>query len=403
MDKRFIFPKLSWITRSLVMIWWILCALSVTLFIRQAYEAMPWSPETLFGLSFNDLKKPTIVSFYLVGLFSILLVLGSMFWVMITRLINAKWGKNISFIWESVAWASMGGWLIGLAAMYCGSAVIYQWFEYYIIKSRPVSPIFSQDSAFWWNADAFYLRQACFFVAIGIMVNVWRHRSVESWANNGAFRPIKQVWIALLTLFLVAVTSLGTIDWIGGLQADDVPSLLPFYGILFALVLSLSVGICGLIQPLKQNSFIVIPWRKIGGVLLTMVLIKSYLLYGQYIITWFSNLPETTEFYADRMIGQWGWVALSSAIFEMVLPILLLLIPSIRFSQLGNLTAAILIIIGSILELWWLIGPIVGLSASDLSSWVCLSIGIFLLILVILPAYCYQLNQASLFTNARKK
>jgi hypothetical protein len=81
------------------------------------------------------------------------------------------------------------------------------------------------------------------------------------------------------------------------------------------------------------------------------------MLWSQYLVIWYGDLPEETEFIAHRMQGSWApltWIALAMAFF---IPFALLLSRAIKTHVRGLTTIALLVLVGMWLERFILVAP----------------------------------------------
>jgi hypothetical protein len=68
-----------------------------------------------------------------------------------------------------------------------------------------------------------------------------------------------------------------------------------------------------------------VPYRDIGALLLVFVMGWAYLSYFQLLIIWGGNIPREVIWYVARTNGGWSLVAIFIAVFQFVLPFLVLL------------------------------------------------------------------------------
>jgi hypothetical protein len=102
----------------------------------------------------------------------------------------------------------------------------------------------------------------------------------------------------------------------------------------------------------KPNHF-----HDLGTLMLAFVVLWAYVSFSQFLIIWSGNLPEETPWYAKRMDGPWGMVAVALMLFHFAVPFFLLLI---RFNKrkaaiLGAI--AIFVLFMRWVDLTWLIAP----------------------------------------------
>jgi hypothetical protein len=100
-----------------------------------------------------------------------------------------------------------------------------------------------------------------------------------------------------------------------------------------------------------------VPFSDLGALLLVFVIGFAYLAYFQYLIIWAANIPREVVWYLDRYEGGWNVLATIVAIFQFVLPFIILLSFRARHSLrvLGGLGLMLLVVY--LLNLFWHVKP----------------------------------------------
>ena len=95
----------------------------------------------------------------------------------------------------------------------------------------------------------------------------------------------------------------------------------------------------------------------VGKLLFGFCILWAYMLWSQYLVIWYADLPEETEFIAHRMRGAWApltWIALAMAF---LIPFALLLSRAMKTHVRGLTTIALLVLVGMWLERFILVAP----------------------------------------------
>ena len=95
----------------------------------------------------------------------------------------------------------------------------------------------------------------------------------------------------------------------------------------------------------------------VGKLLFGFCILWAYMLWSQYLVIWYGDLPEETEFIAHRMQGSWApltWIMLAMTFF---IPFALLLSRDIKIQPRGLTTIALLVLVGMWLERFILVSP----------------------------------------------
>lgn len=83
----------------------------------------------------------------------------------------------------------------------------------------------------------------------------------------------------------------------------------------------------------------------------------AYIAFSQFMLIWYANIPEETEFFLMRAHG--GWISLSFGIliFKFVVPFLALLPRSFKRNEGHVAAVALLVILTQYLDMYWLVYP----------------------------------------------
>ena len=109
-------------------------------------------------------------------------------------------------------------------------------------------------------------------------------------------------------------------------------------------------------------------WTRMGGTLTAMVLIKAYITYSQYLVTWYASIPGEMTFYTAALSG-WSGVLAAALVLELLVPFLVLLFPALRRRPSALLSVCACILAGSLLEACWIFCPRLGLELHAWGTW----------------------------------
>jgi hypothetical protein len=221
----------------------------------------------------------------------------------------------------------------------------------------------------WYLNVPFFRLRTLLYLAVWLTL-AW---AVGSWDNRdeAAARRARRSSPAGLILLLVT-TSLAAFDWIMSLDPR-------WYSAIFGLLvtagqvtaaLALAVLWCVVgraataTDPQLRHDF--------GNLLLTLLLLWTYLVGMQFITIWIADLPREIRWYLPRLQTDWGWLGLAVLTLHLFMPLPLLLSRSTKRSRAGLGLAAALLLGGEGLYALWLTLPTLHpqglqLSAADLA------------------------------------
>ncbi|MFQ5973879.1 MAG: molybdopterin oxidoreductase, partial [Alphaproteobacteria bacterium] len=95
----------------------------------------------------------------------------------------------------------------------------------------------------------------------------------------------------------------------------------------------------------------------VGKLLFGFCILWAYMFWSQYLVIWYGDLPEETEFIAHRMDGAWAPLAWTVFAMAFVVPFVVLLSRAIKMHPRGLLTIASVVLVGMWLERFILVSP----------------------------------------------
>lgn len=173
---------------------------------------------------------------------------------------------------------------------------------------------------------------------------------------------------AVCMVMTVMMLGLLGMDMLGG-TGKVVLSMFPVYMIAYVLLASLAFAVLSAVFLRRLDGGKELPWPRLGGMLMAMVLVKAYIVYSQYMITWYASIPAEMSFYNAAASSGWSGMFAAALVLQLLLPFLILLFPALRRrpSALGAVCAGVLF--GSLLEACWMFGPGLGLDPSAWKAW----------------------------------
>lgn len=97
--------------------------------------------------------------------------------------------------------------------------------------------------------------------------------------------------------------------------------------------------------------------QDLGKILFGFSLFWSYVHYSQYMLIWYTNLPEETPWYERRLEGMWWSTGVLSFVLNGAVPFALLLFRRVRSSETALFRIAGLVLVGRVADLFFQAGP----------------------------------------------
>lgn len=123
---------------------------------------------------------------------------------------------------------------------------------------------------------------------------------------------------------VVTVMMLGLLgmDMLGG-TGKVVLSMFPVYMIAYVLLVSLAFAVLSAVFLRRLDGGKELPWPRLGGMLTAMVLVKAYIVYSQYMITWYASIPAEMSFYNAAASSGWSGMFAAALVLQLLLPFLI--------------------------------------------------------------------------------
>ncbi|MEK6628615.1 MAG: molybdopterin oxidoreductase [Bdellovibrionota bacterium] len=95
----------------------------------------------------------------------------------------------------------------------------------------------------------------------------------------------------------------------------------------------------------------------IGKFLKGFTVFWAYIAFSQFMLIWYANIPEETEFYIIRSLNGWMPVSFALLIFRFIVPFLVLLPRSSKRNDSILVSISILVLVMQYTDLYWLVYP----------------------------------------------
>lgn len=363
-------PGFGWAGRSLALALWIVSVLLWCVLMRQSLIAMPWDDLSLAGMKFYEWRAPFAGAGMSVGLLGTALCLGCLFWLCLSSITGAGWGISLRRILSAGLWGYLPGVLVLAGTAGCLTTVAFpETARYWGVMEAGVSGIrafgvLDWTDPTWWNPAWLYVRMGVLVVLAWSMAQVWGTLTAQPAVRTRSFHRGAASFSMIL-----AVMALGMLgfDMLAG-TGRAVMSMSPISMIAYVLLASLAFAVLAAACLKRLDGGKRLPWRRMGGMLTAMVLIKAYIMYSQYLITWYASIPGEMSFYTAALSG-WSGVLAASLLLELLLPFSVLLFPALRRRPSALCAVCLCILAGSLLEACWLFCPGLGLELQAWGTW----------------------------------
>lgn len=289
---------------------------------------------------------------YLIGFhFVVGLALAGAVFVAVLALSGARWADAAASVPRSMA--ERLPLAAGLGLVLClGIPSLYEWSHAPVVEHDPLLV----HKRPWLNTGGFVLRLVLYFGAWILGARLLLRRARE----GGRRGPLLRAAALFMLLFALGF-SLASVDWLESLDPH-------WFSTIFALYVLAGLGVSGIACAI----LLVVALRRWGGlrterypdllddlgkVVLGLSLFWAYIWYCQYMLVWYTNMPEETGWYALRMRTEWRVLTPACLVLNWAVPFLALMPKRLRRSETALVRVAVVMLIGHALDLYLVVAP----------------------------------------------
>ena len=297
----------------------------------------------LLGAVFNP--KQFFPAYLFASLACLNVSLGCLLLVFIHRMTGGAWGRTLAPVLD--AGCRMVPWSLLLCApWFFGLRHLFPWAAPEMLDDHARALLSKHASYF--SQGAFFMRAFAYFGSAMLLLAMARRGRHAAWTG-----PVGMM------LYVVTVYLLG-VDWILSLEpgwySTAFPVILMAGQVLSAFGFSIAMTIFSQASTLtgKQKTAV---WKDLGNLLLGAVMFWAYVAYAQFLIVWSGNLPAQASPYLHRNAGGWHYLLILLAVFQLLIPVLLLLFNWIKRRTGFFALVAFSVVFGQAVYLYWTIMP----------------------------------------------
>jgi hypothetical protein len=295
---------------------------------------------------------------YLVAFFFFsCLGLSGMFWIAINNIAKAGWSVTIRRYAEATT-SFMPAILIGGLILLLGFKNLFPWANPEIVANNPV---IAAKTAYL-NTGFFVVR--LFVFALGCMAfrYVIVGNSLKQDAGGGDGLTSKNVGFSIgFILFFALAFSFFSVDLLMSLLPTWYSTIFGIY--CFAGLFQAGLAFLSIVIVLMKRHGLVKGYvtdehqHDVAKYLKGFTVFWAYIAFSQFMLIWYANLPEETEYYIMR--SQNGWMAISTLllIFRFIVPFLALLPRALKRNDNHLLLISGLVLVMQYVDIYWMVYP----------------------------------------------
>ncbi len=281
--------------------------------------------------------------------------LGGLFFTALQHVTNAGWSVTIRRLSEGMA-AFIPLIFIGGLVLLFGFSRLYPWAD-----PNVTDPVVVAKHAYL-NPTAFVIRLIIFCGGWFLFKKLIVGHSVKQDVDGNEEHTTKNVPVSIgFILFFGLSFSLFSVDLLMSLQPSWYSTIFGIY--CFSGLFQASLAVIALILVYFKRSGLVAGYitdehmHDVAKFMKAFTVFWAYIAFSQFMLIWYANIPEETEYYIMRSQGGWMAVSLGLLIFRFIVPFVALLPRGLKRNENHVILVSCLILVMQYVDIWWMVYP----------------------------------------------
>ncbi len=295
---------------------------------------------------------------YLVAFFFVsCLGLGGMFFTAIQHIAKAGWSSSIRRLSEGMT-SFLPVIVVGSLILLIGLKKLYPWANADVVAN---SPVIAAKTAYL-NTPFLIVRLLVFSLGMFFFGQKIVGNSLKQDKNGDHSYTLNNVgWSIAWVLFFALSFSLFSVDLLMSLLPTWYSTIFGVYcfaglfqsSLAFIILMMYYFRKNGVIQGYYGDDHI----HDVAKFLKGFTVFWAYIAFSQFMLIWYANIPEETEFYLMRAEGGWMAISFGLLFFKFIIPFLALLPRGVKRGSAQLPVICFLILIMQYIDVYWLVYP----------------------------------------------
>lgn len=287
------------------------------------------------------------------------LALGALGWLVIDITVRSQWSIVVRRIAETLAATLPVFAILWLPIATIGFHELYPW-------THETDAILERKR--WFLSTGFWWGRAIVYLVLWAVLSRFLYTSsvkLDALGDNTAERDriVKRTWaVAAPGIIIYALTqSFAAIDWVMSLQPHWYSTIFGVYFFASSMLaffatttlMSMALQRAGVLKTAITPEH----FHDLGKFTFGFTVFWAYIAFSQFILIWYANLPEETEFYMVRLEGGWQYVSYALPVLHFFVPFLFLVSRHVKRARWTLGLGAAYMLAMHLLDMYWLILP----------------------------------------------
>ena len=250
---------------------------------------------------------------------------GCFFWIIVHHAVDAEWSVVVRRVWENVAT------LLPLFALFFIPIVLLRHHLYEWMTIPEGKDHLLDTKRLYLNFPFYLARGAFFFVYFAVAAWMFRNISVSQDKDGNPAKTLRMRKMAFVCLPLFGFSlTFGAFDWLMSLNYHWFSTMWGVYIFAGTAGSAMSLTVL-LITWLRKSGYLaetvtIEHYHIMGKWMLAFSVFWAYIGFSQYMLIWYANIPEETEYFILRNVEGWNLMSLSLVIGRFFIPFAILLL-----------------------------------------------------------------------------
>lgn len=292
------------------------------------------------------------------------LALGALGWVLINHAVKASWHVVLRRIAETVAVTLPVFAFLFIPIATLGFHELYPW-----THADHIDEILARKTWFL-TSGGFFARAALYFGIWCVLAWVLYSTSTKmDGETNPAAREAMVKRLVVVSTPGIALYALSqsfqAIDWMMSLQPHWYSTIFGVY-YFAASILAFNAFLALLAMGLQKAGVLTKAittehFHDLGKYVYGYGVFWAYIAFSQFILIWYANIPEETEFYMVRVEGGWQYISYALPVLHFFVPFFYLVSRHVKRHRTGLAIACVWMLFMHLVDMYWLIMPNFGM------------------------------------------
>lgn len=310
-----------------------------------------------FVISFTLHKKVGLVDLVVNNLYFTMMAVSAIFFLALAGVVQASWLTPYKRIPEAMLsylpWAAV----ITIGSTLVASKSIYKWMDPIIAQN---DFIIAKKIA-WLNQPRFMVTMVVIFALWIILAKMLKSYSDKMDGPNGAATAVKFVNFSAKAIIIFAFSiCVAAFDWIMSIEPHWFSTIFGVYIFAGSFVTGISFVTLAVIY-LKDRGYLGHAitedhYHDLGKWMFGMSVFWAYIWISQYLLIWYANIPEETEYYVLRH-HHWNTIFFANLAVNFFIPFFALMTRAAKRDPKRLKIVATILLLGHFVDMYLMVAP----------------------------------------------